>query len=66
MMNFNQPTSPAIHETAIRIARGCRRIVQACLREEEWDEADREFYLVAREELESFQADKESSQRHTT
>jgi hypothetical protein len=47
-----RPTSPKIHETAIRIARRCRHIVQSCLREEEWIEADREFYRVAREELE--------------
>lgn len=48
----NQAALPGIHETAIRIARRCRHIIQACLREEEWDDADREFYLIAREELE--------------
>jgi hypothetical protein len=48
----SRATDPATHETAIRIARRCRTIVQACLREEEWAEADREFYKVAREELE--------------
>jgi hypothetical protein len=36
----------------VRLAVACRRIVQACLREEEWGDADREFYLIAREELE--------------
>jgi len=41
-----------IHESAIRIARRCRHIIQACLREEEWPDADQEFYLVAREILE--------------
>ncbi|WP_422927526.1 hypothetical protein [Singulisphaera sp. PoT] len=34
-----------------RIAVRCRRVVQACLREEEWADADREFYLIIREEL---------------
>lgn len=45
------PTDAVTHETAIRIARRCRHIVQACLREEEWADADREFYRVCREEL---------------
>jgi hypothetical protein len=49
----NQATLPEIHEAAIRIARRCRHIVQACLREEEWGDADREFYLIARQELET-------------
>jgi hypothetical protein len=42
----------AIHETATRIARRCRSVIQGCLREEEWREADREFYRVAKEEIE--------------
>jgi hypothetical protein len=41
-----------LHRIALRIARRCRRIVQACLREEEWVDADHEFYAVIREELE--------------
>ena len=45
------PTDASTHETAIRIARRCRHIVQACLRDEEWADADREFYRVCREEL---------------
>jgi hypothetical protein len=49
----NQPTDALTHETAIRIARRCRHIIQAVLREEEWADADREFYRVAREELEA-------------
>jgi hypothetical protein len=49
----NQPTDALTHETAIRIARRCRYIIQAVLREEEWSDADREFYRVAREELET-------------
>jgi len=37
---------------AIRMTRACRNIIQAVLREEEWGEADREFYLIIREGLE--------------
>jgi hypothetical protein len=46
------PTDPRTHEAAIRIARRCVHIVRALLREEEAFEACREFYQVAREELE--------------
>ena len=49
----NHAAPPEIHEAAIRIARQCRHIIQACLREEEWGDADREFYLIARQELET-------------
>lgn len=49
----NQPTDAKTHETAIRIARRCRHLVQGCLREEEWADADREFYRIARQEIES-------------
>jgi hypothetical protein len=48
----NQPVLPEIHAAAIRIARRCRHLIQGCLREEEWEDADREFYLIARDELE--------------
>jgi hypothetical protein len=48
-------TDRRTHETAVRMAVQCRRIVQACLREEEWIDADREFYAVIREGLEAFQ-----------
>lgn len=57
----SRATDPATHEAAIRIARRCRNVVQACLREEEWSEADREFYRVAREELEAIKARKDGS-----
>lgn len=40
----------------MRLAVACRRIIQACLREEEWIEADRQFYLVIREGLEHYRA----------
>ena len=49
------PADPDIHKAACRIAVRCRNIVQACLREEEWHEADREFYRIAREVLEEFE-----------
>jgi hypothetical protein len=52
----HQPTSAPIHAAAIRIARRCRNVIQCLLREEEWAEADREFYLIAREELEKNEA----------
>lgn len=38
-------------EAAWRMAQECRSIVQACLREEEWQDADREFFGVIREGL---------------
>ena len=44
-----------VHATAIRLAKRCRSVVQACLREEEWHDADLEFYRIIREELEQWQ-----------
>jgi hypothetical protein len=35
-----------LHEAASRMARACRRIIQGCLRDEEWRDADEEFYRV--------------------
>ncbi len=52
MIAENEPVDPIIHETAIRIARRCRHTVECILREEEWQDADREFYLIIRDELE--------------
>ena len=46
------PTDAKTHETAIAIARRCVWIIQAVLREEERIDAVREFYMIAREELE--------------
>jgi hypothetical protein len=54
MIRLNASADPAVHELAVRLARQCRNIVQACLREEEWSEADREFYLVMRQGLETY------------
>jgi hypothetical protein len=49
------PADPDIHKAACRIAVRCRNVIQAVLREEEWLDADREFYCVAREVLEEFE-----------
>jgi len=38
--------SVATDEAAWRMAQECRSIVQACLREEEWQDADREFFRI--------------------
>jgi len=43
--------SPLPDELAWRLARKCRGIVQACLREEEWLDADRELFGVISEGL---------------
>ena len=51
-----QAADAAIHAWSIRLARQCRHIIQACLREEEWGDADREFYRVIRQGLEDFKA----------
>ena len=52
MLIDSRPADPVVHELAIRAARECRHIVQACLREEEWLDADREFYRVIRAGME--------------
>ncbi len=52
----NKPADEAIHTWSIRLARQCRFIIQACLREEEWADADREFYRIIRQGLEDFKA----------
>ncbi len=61
MFIMTQQADPRIHELAVRMARRCRYLIQACLREEEWIDADREFYLVLREELERFIANRPPS-----
>jgi hypothetical protein len=40
-------------KVARRLAQECRHIVQGCLREEEWQDGDREFFDVIRPALES-------------
>jgi hypothetical protein len=56
MFVSSHAADPEIHDAAVKMARRCRWLIQACLREEEWGDADREFYLVIREELERFVA----------
>lgn len=50
------PTDERTHETAIRLARRCRFVIQTCLREEEWNDADLEFYRIIRQGLEEYRA----------
>jgi hypothetical protein len=47
----SQSADPAVHAVAVRIAQRCVWIIQAGLREEERNDAAREFYAVCREEL---------------
>lgn len=47
-------TDEAVHRTALAIARRCVFIIRACLREEEWIDATREFYQVAKTEIEKW------------
>lgn len=54
MLIHSEPCDPRVHETAIGMARRCRFIIQAVLREEEWADADYEFYPVIHEGLERF------------
>ena len=62
MFSLNESADPDVHETSIRTARRCRNIVQAVLREEEWGDADREFYLIIRDELQKFVTRSEHAQ----
>jgi hypothetical protein len=48
---FRDGYGGGLEETARRIARQCRHVVQACLREEEWQDADCEFFDIISEEL---------------
>jgi hypothetical protein len=48
---------PDLEGTIWRLARECRQIVQGCLREEEWRDADSEFYSVIRNGLTEIWAD---------
>jgi hypothetical protein len=60
MLVGSQPCDPAVHAAAITIARSFVWIIQAILREEERNDALREAFNVAREELEVFQAKEKS------
>lgn len=65
-MRNSQPTDRRTHETAVRLAVQCRRIVQVCLREEEWIEADREFYQIIRDGLEAYRSEGQRDERRGT
>jgi len=52
MINQSQACDPRVHRAAIGMARRCRHVIQACLREEEWGDADFEFYMIIREGVE--------------
>ena len=54
MIVESQAADPAVHAAAVRIARRSVGIIEPLLRQEEKPEAAREFYIVAREELEAF------------
>ena len=40
MIYLTSPADQTIHEAAIAMARRCRYVIQAVLREEEWKDAD--------------------------
>lgn len=40
-----------LQAAALRMARRCRRVVQGCLREEEWRDCDIEFEAIILQEL---------------
>jgi hypothetical protein len=40
------PSGRDLNSLAMRVAKDCRIIIQACLREEEWADAEEEFRLV--------------------
>ena len=42
----HKSTHSDLYEVAMRLARECRGIIQACLREEEWLDAEEEFRWV--------------------
>jgi hypothetical protein len=44
-------TSDELKNLAARLAKRCRQIIQSCLREEEWQDADEEFFDVILEGL---------------
>jgi hypothetical protein len=52
MLPNHRSTDARTHALAIRLARECRNIIQACLMESEWRDADMAFYEVIRAGLE--------------
>jgi hypothetical protein len=64
MSNANQhiqqqrTTDARLKQVALRMARRCRHIIQGCLREEEWRDADTEFYAIILEELQNLASER--------
>jgi hypothetical protein len=44
-----------LHALALRMARACRHVIQGCLREEEWLDADEAFFEIILAELQQLQ-----------
>jgi hypothetical protein len=63
MIQTNQPCDPRVHLTSIAIAERFLHTIRACLREEEWGDALREFYFVIREEIEAARSISEARTR---
>lgn len=55
-MSNSPSTERLTHDMAVRLAQQCRHVIQACLREEEWGDADREFYQIIRQGLENYRS----------
>jgi proteasome lid subunit RPN8/RPN11 len=53
MIQAHQPVDPVIHHAARRHARRCVGLIEGLLREEEVPDAAREFYRLAREDMEA-------------
>lgn len=56
MIDESRAADQTIHLSAIRAARRCRETLRAVLPEEYWQEADWQFYLIIREEMERSRA----------
>ena len=54
MFYDNHSADVIAHAVALRTAKQCREVIQSCLREEEWRDADFEFYRIIRANLEEF------------
>jgi hypothetical protein len=61
MIDLSKKSEATIHFAAIKLAHECRRVVQACLREDEWRLADEEFYKLIRPVLEVIKCDVQKS-----
>jgi hypothetical protein len=55
-------TDELTHDTAVRIARRCRNLVEALVQETDLPEVENQFYLLARQELEASKASQNETQ----